>query len=57
MGRPALVFRDPDGLAIRLYTEEEHEWDATGAHPDSPWLTLLASAPGAEEPPSGTEHA
>ncbi|MTD53251.1 VOC family protein [Amycolatopsis pithecellobii] len=33
-----LVFLDPDGLALRVYTEETHEWDHATADLHSPWL-------------------
>lgn len=39
-----LVFRDPDGLAVRLYTREHHEFDEANAEVDSPWLRLSADA-------------
>jgi catechol 2,3-dioxygenase-like lactoylglutathione lyase family enzyme len=33
-----LVCHDPDGISVRLYTEEEHEFDLAGADTGSPWL-------------------
>ncbi|YCH09331.1 VOC family protein [Arthrobacter sp. alpha11c] len=33
-----LVCHDPDGLAIRFYTLETHEFDAAGSDMDSPWV-------------------
>ncbi|MGW3635888.1 VOC family protein [Streptomyces sp. NPDC005122] len=33
-----LVFLDPDGLALRMYTEEVHEFDESKADLRSPWL-------------------
>jgi catechol 2,3-dioxygenase-like lactoylglutathione lyase family enzyme len=39
-----LVVRDPDGLAIRLHTQEQHEFDEANADVDSPWLCLSADA-------------
>jgi catechol 2,3-dioxygenase-like lactoylglutathione lyase family enzyme len=33
-----LVFRDPDGLAIRLYTKERHPFGEENADVDSPWV-------------------
>ncbi len=39
-----LVFRDPDGLAVRLYTREHHEFDEAHADVDSRWLRLSADA-------------
>jgi catechol 2,3-dioxygenase-like lactoylglutathione lyase family enzyme len=33
-----LVVRDPDGLPIRIYCHETHEWDTEGADHDSSWL-------------------
>lgn len=35
-----LVFQDPDGTAIRLYTDELHPFDEVNADLDSPWLRL-----------------
>ena len=34
-----LVCHDPDGLAIRFYTLETHEFDTAGSDLDSPWVT------------------
>lgn len=34
-----LVVRDPDGLPIRMYCHETHEWDPAGADHDSSWLS------------------
>ncbi|QCX80627.1 Glyoxalase/Bleomycin resistance protein/Dioxygenase superfamily protein [Streptomyces sp. YIM 121038] len=39
-----LVFRDPDGLAVRLYTREHHAFDEAHADVDSRWLRLSADA-------------
>ncbi|MFE0172398.1 hypothetical protein ACFWZ2_08785 [Streptomyces sp. NPDC059002] len=39
-----LVFRDPDGLAVRLHTREHHEFDEARADVDSRWLRLSADA-------------
>lgn len=33
-----LVCHDPDGLAIRFYTLETHEFDAEGSDMDSSWV-------------------
>lgn len=33
-----LVFADPDGLSIRLYTHETHEMDPDNADFGSPWI-------------------
>jgi catechol 2,3-dioxygenase-like lactoylglutathione lyase family enzyme len=35
-----LVVRDPDGMAIRLYTEEQHEPDEVNCDYASPWLAM-----------------
>ncbi|WP_072806093.1 VOC family protein [Rhodococcoides yunnanense] len=35
-----LVFCDPDGMAIRIYTRQQHELDIAGADTDSHWLRL-----------------
>jgi catechol 2,3-dioxygenase-like lactoylglutathione lyase family enzyme len=34
-----LATRDPDGLSVRIYTREMHEWDPVNADTDSPWVT------------------
>jgi catechol 2,3-dioxygenase-like lactoylglutathione lyase family enzyme len=39
-----LVLRDPDGLAIRLYTREQHEFDEENADVASPWVRTSADA-------------
>lgn len=39
-----LIVRDPDGMAIRLHTDEHHEFDEANADVDSPWLRLSADA-------------
>jgi len=33
-----IVVRDPDGVPIRIYCRETHEWDAVNADHSSPWL-------------------
>lgn len=33
-----LVFTDPDGLSIRLYTIDQHEFDHENSDIDSPWV-------------------
>jgi catechol 2,3-dioxygenase-like lactoylglutathione lyase family enzyme len=33
-----LIWRDPDGLSVRLYSEEEHELDLEHADIGNPWL-------------------
>lgn len=33
-----LIFHDPDGLSVRFYTNETHEFDAAGSDMESPWV-------------------
>lgn len=33
-----MVFFDPDGISVRLYTDESHAFDLAGADVNSPWL-------------------
>lgn len=34
-----LILRDPDGLSIRLFSDEHHEIDPENSVTDSPWLS------------------
>jgi catechol 2,3-dioxygenase-like lactoylglutathione lyase family enzyme len=34
-----VVVRDPDGLSVRIYSRETHEFDTAKADHDSPWIT------------------
>ncbi len=38
-----LVCRDPDGLSVRFYSHESHEFDALNADIDSPWVSYPAT--------------
>lgn len=37
-----LVFKEPDGLSLRLYSNEQHEFDALNSDIDSPWVVYPA---------------
>ena len=38
-----LILRDPDGLSIRLYSRETHEWDPTKVDHDATWMAPPAA--------------